>query len=316
MHRGLLIHLLRRVLLAVLLVFLVSSAAFLLVEAAPGDPFDRFDLDPAVAAAERHRLGLDRPLLVRYVEWLGRAARLDLGDSVKYGRPVRQLVAERAPRTALLGVTALALATLIGIPAGIVTGSRRNGVTAVARALSLVLVSVPPLVTSFALLLLAARTRWFPVGGFPSSGDTTSFVVLLPYLALPAVALALPLAGSLERLQSQAMQEALMHPSIAAAVARGCSSRRVVWRHALRLSLLPVLAIYGVIIGSVLSGSFAVEVVTSWPGLGALMYEALVARDLYLVAGCAAAGALFLALGILASDIAMALADPRLEAQA
>jgi peptide/nickel transport system permease protein len=81
------------------------------------------------------------------------------------------------------------------------------------------------------------------------------------------------------------------------------------------LSLLPVLAIYGVIIGSVLSGSFAVEVVTSWPGLGALMYEGLIARDLYLVAGCAAAGALFLALGILAADVAMAFADPRLEAQ-
>ena len=311
-----LIYLLRRVLQAALLVFLVSSAAFMLVEAAPGDPFDRFDIDPAVAAAERHRLGLDRPLMVRYADWLGRAARLDLGDSVKYGRPVRQLVAERAPRTALLGAAALVLATLIGIPAGIMTGSRRNPLTAAARALSLLVVSVPPLVTSFALLLLAARTRWFPVGGFPSSGDTSSLAALLPYLALPALALALPLAGSLERLQSQAIRDALADPSMTAAMARGCSHRRVVWRHALRLSVVPVIAIYGVIIGSALSGSFAVEVVTSWPGLGALMYEALVARDLYLVAGCAAAGALFLALGILASDLAIALADPRIEARA
>lgn len=310
------LHIVRRALVAALLVFLVSSAAFLLVEAAPGDAFDRFDLDPAIAAAERHRLGLDRPLYARYVEWLGRAARLDFGDSVKYGRPVGQLVAERAPRTALLGLSALALATLLGIPAGIITGSRNNVLTAAARGLSLLLVSVPPLVTSFALLLVAARTRWLPVGGFPASGDTTSFVALVPYLAVPALALALPLAGSLERLQSQAMRDALAHPSIAAALARGCSKRRIVWRHALRLSLLPVLAIYGVIIGSVLSGSFAVEVVTSWPGLGALMYEGLIARDLFLVAGCAAAGAFFLALGILAADVAMAFADPRFEAQA
>jgi ABC-type dipeptide/oligopeptide/nickel transport system permease component len=308
-------YLIRRVLLAAVLVVLVSSAAFLLVEAAPGDTFDQFDMDPAVAAAERHRLGLDRPLPVRYVDWLGRAVRLDFGDSIKYGRPVGQLVAERAPRTALLGVTSLLLATLLGIPLGIVTGSQRNMATAAARAVSLVLVSVPPLVTSFALLLLASRTGWFPVGGFPAAGDTTSLGVVLPYLAVPALALALPLAGSLERLQSQAMSEALTHPSIAAALARGCSKHRIIWRHALRLSLLPVLAIYGVIIGTVLSGSFAVEVVTSWPGLGALMYEALVARDLYLVAGCAAAGGLFLAFGILASDVAMAIADPRLEAR-
>lgn len=308
--------LLRRLLLAVLLVFVVSSAALMLVAAAPGDAVDVFDLDPNAAAAERHRLGLDRPFLARYGDWLRRAVRLDLGESVKYGRPVRQLVAERAWKTALLGATALLLATLVGVPAGVITGSRRNLATAIARALSLIFVSVPPLVTSFALLLLAARTGWFPVGGFPASGDSTSVWTTLTYLVLPATALALPIAASLERLQSQAMHEALAEPSVRAALARGCSFRRVVWRHALKLSLKPVLAIYGVIVGSVLSGSFAVEIVTSWPGLGALMYEGLVSRDLYLVAGCAAAGSIFLALGILLSDIALVLADPRVEGRA
>jgi peptide/nickel transport system permease protein len=311
-HRGLLTYLVRRLLLAALLVLFVSSAALLIVEAAPGDALDGFDVDPAVAASERHRLGLDRPFVVRYRDWLGRALRLDLGESVKYGRPVTPLVAERAAKTALLGVTALLLATAIGVPAGIITGSRRNRATALARAASLLLVSIPPLVTSFGLLLLAARTGWFPVGGFPTMGEASVWTTIR-YLTLPAIALALPIAATLERLQSQAMQDALAEPSVRAAVARGCSPRRVVWRHALRLSLRPVLAIYGVIVGSVLSGSFAVEIVMSWPGLGALMYEGLVARDLYLVAGCAAAGSFFLALGILASDIALAVADPRVE---
>jgi peptide/nickel transport system permease protein len=311
-NRGLLRYLVRRLLLAALLVFVVSSAALMLVEAAPGDYVAGFDIAPEVAAAERQRLGLDRPFLVRYREWLGRAVRLDLGESVKYGRPVNQLVAERAGKTALLGATALLLATSVGVPVGIVTGSRRNLATALARALSLIFVSVPPLVTSFALLLVAARTGWFPVGGFPV-GEGTTVWTTIHYLVLPAVALALPIAASLERLQSQAMHDALGEPSVRAALARGCSIRRVVWRHALRLSLKPVLAIYGVIVGSVLSGSFAVEIVTSWPGLGALMYEGLVARDLYLVAGCAAAGSIFLALGILLSDVALAIADPRVE---
>jgi peptide/nickel transport system permease protein len=307
--RGLLSFVGRRLLLALLLVFVVSSAALLLVDAAPGDHFSAFDLDPATAAAERHRLGLDRPLVARYSAWLGRAARFDFGESMKYRRPVAQLVGERAPMTALLGFAALALATLIGVPAGIFTGSRRNAFTAATRALSLVVISVPSLVTSFALLFLAARTGWLPVGGFTSSDGQVWAGAR--YLILPAIALALPIAATIERLQSQAVSDALAEPSLRAALARGCSRRRVVWRHAFRLSLTPVLAIYGVIVGTVLSGSFAVEIVTSWPGLGALMYDALVSRDLFLVAGCAGAGAIFLALGTLAADIALALADPR-----
>jgi peptide/nickel transport system permease protein len=300
------------VLFAILLIVVVSSAALMLVEAAPGDHVSGFDLDPVSAAAERHRLGLDRPLLVKYGAWLGRAVRLDLGESLKYRRPVGELVIERAQKTALLGIAALVLATAIGMPAGIFTGSRHNALVMIARGLSLLCVSVPPLVTSFGLLLLAARTGWFPVGGFPAR-EHASFFVVLQYLTLPALALALPIAATLERLQSQALEEALTDPSIHAARARGCSPTRLIWRHALRLSLKPVLAVYGVIVGSVLGGSFAVEIVTAWPGLGALMYEGLVARDLYLVAGCAAAGAMFLAVGILLSDLGLALVDPRVE---
>jgi peptide/nickel transport system permease protein len=309
-HRGLLRFIVRRLLLAILLVFVVASASLLLVDAAPGDHFSGFDLDPATAAAERHRAGLDRPFLARYGSWIARAARLDFGESLKFRRPVAQLVAERAPRTAVLGAAALLLATAIGIPAGIFTGSRRSALTAAARAISLVLVSVPSLVTSFALLLLASRTGWLPVGGFSTESNPALWTTMR-YLVLPAIALALPIAASLERLQSQALTDALSEPSVRAALARGCSHRRVIWRHAFRLSLTPVLAIYGAIVGTVLSGSFAVEIVTSWPGLGALMYDALVSRDLYLVAGCAGAGAIFLAIGTLLSDVALAVADPR-----
>lgn len=305
----------RRAVLGALLVLFVSSAALVLVRLSPGDHLAGFEIDPAVAAAERRRLGLDRPLPLQYLDWLGRALRFDLGDSLKYGRPVGELVAERARLTALLGAAALLGATAIGVPAGIVTGSRRGAIPAATRGVSIVLLSLPPLVTSFALLLLASVTGWFPVGGFGAvvpGGGLAGCLEALRYLVLPAAALALPIAASLERLQSQAMSEALAEPCVRAALARGCSPARIVWRHALRLSLKPVLALYGVIVGGVLSGSFAVEIIMSWPGLGALMYEALVARDLYLAAGCAAAGTAFLAAGILASDLALAVADPRI----
>ena len=117
MRRGLLKYVIRRLVLAVLLVGVVSSTALLLVQASPGDHLSSFDVDPAVAAAERHRLGLDRSIAVQYVSWLGRALRLDFGESVRYRRPVNSLIAERAGKTALLGVTALALATIVAMMA-------------------------------------------------------------------------------------------------------------------------------------------------------------------------------------------------------
>ena len=314
MHRGLLRYLARRFALALVLIATVSSTALFLVLAAPGDHLAGFDVDPAVAAAERARLGLDRPFIAQYASWAGRALRLDLGESLKYRRPVASLVADRMGKTALLGVAALLLATVIGIPAGVLTGSRRTLAASLLRGVSLLIVSVPSLVTSFGLLLFASRTGWFPVGGYPA--DPASLGDFARYLAVPAIALALPIAATLERLQSQSISDALAAPSVVAAAARGCSRSRLIWKHALRQSLTPVLAIYGIIIGSVLSGSFVVEIVTSWPGLGALMYEALVSRDLYLVAGCAAAGSVFLALGILLSDVALAVADPRSESRA
>jgi len=123
----------------------------------------------------------------------------------------------------------------------------------------------------------------------------------------------LPLAASLERLQAASMRDALAQPSIRAARARGLGEDRLLWKHAFRLSLAPLLSVYGVIGAAVLSGSFAVEVVMSWPGLGALMYEALTARDLYLVAGCAVAVATLLAVSVLAADLALRLVDPRRE---
>lgn len=301
---------LRRALVAGLMVLLVSSASFLLVRLAPGDHLSGFDMSPEAAAAERERLGLNRPFAVQYASWLGRALRFDFGESLKYRRPVQDLIGERAGNTALLGLSALVIATVLGIPGGILTGSSNGPGAWLARGLSIVLLSMPPLVTSLVLLVVAATTRWFPAGGLGTIAARDSSDVLR-YLFLPALALALPMSAALERLQSQAMREALEEPSVLNARARGCSRARLVWRHAFRLSLKPVLALYGVFVGTVLSGSFVVEIVMSWPGLGALMHEALVARDLYLVAGCAAIGTLFLGAGVLASDVALAVADPR-----
>lgn len=309
--------LLRRALFALLLVFVVASASLVLTRLAPGDPSDDITLDADARARLRTQLGLDRPMAQQYLEWLGHAIQLDFGHSVVYSRPVNDLLAERAINTGLLAAVALIGATLLGIPAGIYTGSSRGLVLPMLlRGLSLVLLSIPPLLGSLLLVLIAARTGWFPLGGMSSisQADLTwnAWIAdLARHVALPALALAAPLAATLERLQSQSIAEAQHEPFVRAALARGISQDDAVWRHAWPVSLGPVLALYGVAIGSLLSGSFVVEVVTAWPGLGRLMYDALRGRDIYLVAGCAAAGAFFIALGTFASDVLLVAVDPR-----
>jgi len=313
-------YLARRLVLAVLLVAVVSAAALVLVRLAPGDILSEQVGSGASARslqAERARLGLDRPIVVQALDWASRAIRLDFGTSLLYGRPVAGLVAERARNTALLAVVALLLATLVGVPAGVVAGSRTGLVSSAIRTVSLVGLSLPSLVSSLVLVWLAARTGWLPVGGMSSpeadgAGWGPWLADLARHLVVPALAIALPLAASIERLQAQATAEAMGQPYITAAAARGVPPRRLVWVHALKPALLPVASVYGVMIGSLLSGSFIAEIVTAWPGLGRLMYDALRSRDVYLVAGCAAAGGAFLAAGALFSDVLLAVVDPRL----
>lgn len=309
----------RRLLFALGLVILVASAALLLTRIAPGDL--TLELGPFAPAREvagtRARFDLDRAPAEQWVLWLARAVRFDFGDSFLYNRPVRGLVARAAANTAILALVALAAATALGIPLGVISGSRRGPGAALIRAVSLVCLSVPPLLTSLLLVFVAATTRWFPAGGMTSAGALDAgwsvwLADLATHLPLPAAALALPIAATFERLQAQSIAEVLQQPFVAAASARGVAPGDIVVRHAWRASLAPICGVYGVAIGALLSGSFVVEFVTAWPGLGRLMYEALRARDIYLVAGCAAMGGLVLAAGMVIGDLLQAAVDPRL----
>ena len=306
----------RRLTFAVFLVIAVSSASLVLSRLAQGD-FASGSLGTQARRETieqtRARLGLNKSIGAQYRDWAIAAAHFDFGTSLAFDRPVRDLIPERAANTALLGTTALLLATAVGVPLGIISGSRRSGaLSAAIRAASLVLLSMPPLLTSLFLVFVAARTGWLPIGGMTSAGTAGGGALdLVRHLIVPAAAIGLPLAAMLERLQAQAMSEVIGEPFVLATLARGVPRFRVVWRDAVKPALRPVAAVYGLIVGTLLSGSFAVEVITSWPGLGSLMLNALRARDIYLVAGCAGAGAIFLALGTLVSDLALGIVDPR-----
>ena len=309
-------YLARRLAFAVFLVFAVSSAALVLAKLAPGDfAADSLGLgaSPEAIAAARARYGVDRSLGAQYGAWIAGAARLDFGQSLLFDRPVADLIPERAANTAILSLTALLAATLIGLPLGVVTGSRPGGfLTGAIRTASLLLLSMPPLLTSLFLVFAAARTGWLPVGGMTTASTTSGWTGdVLRHLIVPAAALALPLAAMFERLQSQSMSEVIGQPYMLATHARGVPAARAIWRDALKGALGPIAAVYGLVVGTLLSGSFAVEAITAWPGLGELMLAALRARDVYLVAGCAVAGSVFLAIGTLLSDAALALVEPR-----
>jgi peptide/nickel transport system permease protein len=309
-----------RLVFAAILIVASSSAALFLTRLAPGDAASELGpmATPAEVAAARQRLDLDRSPLEQWGLWASRALRLDFGTSFRYGRPVAALVGRAAVNTAALGLTALAVATILGLSLGIFTGSRRGGIAAtLVRGLSIACVSMPPLLTSLLLVFLAARTGWLPLGSMTSSGAIDQswgawIADVARHLPLPVLALSLPIAATFERLQSQSMADAVRQPFLVAARARGVAPGALLFDHAWPVSLRPICAVYGLVIGALLSGSFVVEYVTAWPGLGLMMYEALRARDIYLVAGCAAMGACFLAVGTLIGDLMLAAVDPRI----
>lgn len=285
-----------RLAFALLLPVLAFVGAFLLTALAPGDPLAGRDSGVVSREAlqeERRALGLDRPPLARLGTRVAGLARLDLGTSLKFGRPVRALVLERLRSTLLAGGAALALALVLGIPAGVyATRGRspvvRHGIAAV----SLVLLSVPALVLALALATFASTSR-------------------LPPFAVMTIALGLPAAALIERAQARALSGVLEDTALRAARARGIPEAVVVWRHAWPLSLPAVLGIASIIGGQLLSGALAIELVTARSGLGLLTFDALVARDTDLAAGCAAAAALLVGLVTLTADVVHVWIDPR-----
>lgn len=291
----------RRVAAALAFVLVVSTMAFVLARLAPGDETTDdllAGVDAATIARTRARLGIDDPVPVQLARWIGGVLTFDLGTSSRFDRPVANLVLERGAHTAALAAVVLVVAMGLGLPAGILTGAyARYRLVQVIGAVSITLASCPPLVGALVLLWIAVVTGWLPSG----AGSWT----------VPVLALAVPVGATIERLQHGATIEALAAPDLRAAAARGIPPARLIWRHAARQSLRPVLGVFGVIIGGLFSGSLAVELVTAWPGIARLLYDAVLASDVALVSGCVAFGAMCLAVGNLVADVLRVWADPR-----
>jgi peptide/nickel transport system permease protein len=292
--------------LGLVTLFIAVSGAFFLVHSS-GSPAVQILGESASAArvaALDHKLGLDRPLVVQYAAFLGQLVRGDLGESLRYGQPNASLILERLPATVELAVAALLVALVVGVPLGALAATREGRpADRVVSALSLVGVSMPIFwIGLMAILFFAVRLQWLPAGQRDG----------LASLVLPALTLAaLPLA-QIARLSRSSMSETLRQQFITASRARGLSPARVVINHALRNSAVPVLTIFGLQTGLLLSGAVTVEYVFSWPGLGTLATAAVQGRDFTLVQAVVVVGVAVFVITNLVVDVLYGIIDPRI----
>ena len=273
----------------------LTLIVFIIMSLIPGDPATAIlgsYATPENVARLNQQLGLDKPLFQRYFIWLSNLIQGDFGRSMSLNRPVIDEILERFSATLILSGTAFVLCSFIGILAGVISATRQYGLADKLITLTVLIgISIPSFFLGMMMILyFAVRLRWFPASGMYALYGGGDFIDLLNHLIMPAVALAIVAAGVIARLSRAAMLEVLRLDFIRTARAKGVPEKRVIIRHALRYSMVSILPILG-LTGFVLSGAVYIEIVFQWPGVGRMMVDAILTRDIMLVQG----GVLFVA---------------------
>jgi len=298
----------RRLLSALVTVIGVAVLVFFLIHLIPGDPVERLLGDsarPADREALRTALGLNQPLASQFLDYAGGLLRLDPGTSLVSGRPVATLVAQHLPATLELAIAALVVAVAVALPLGVMAARRHRTLwDGTAMGFSLLGVSIPNFwLGPILILVFSLWLGWTPVSGRDGPAS----------LILPALTLGTSLAAVLARMVRSSLLEVLGEDYVRTARAKGLGERRVVWRHALRNALLPVITLLGLQLGALLGGAVITETVFSWPGIGSLLVDAIQARDYPVVQACVLVIALAYVLVNLVTDLVYAAIDPRIE---
>jgi len=296
-----------RLLYTLPVIWLVVSVVFLLIHIVPGDPIQQMLGEGAASAdllATRHAYGLDQPLGQQYLRYWRGVLHGDLGSSIRFDQSVSSLIAQRYPKTLELTLVSLAVALLISIPAGVRSARRRDRWDdRLLSLISLLGLSFPNFALGPILILFFA----IYLGLLPVSGSGTWL-----HIILPAITMGSALAAILTRMVRTTMLEELGQDYIRTARAKGLPERIVVYRHALRNAMVPILTVIGLQFGALLAGAIVTETIFSWPGIGRLTIQAISNRDYYLVQGCVLAiGLTYVAVNFL-TDISYSLANPRI----
>ena len=318
------IYVLKRLLQAVLTLFLASVLCFAIIQLAPGDFLDTFKSNPKISAQRleelKRQFGLDRSVFEQYWFWLwGIVSRGDFGLSFAYQRPVASLLWERVPATLLLAISSLVVTWAIAIPLGILAAVKQNRLAdRILQVLSYAGQGFPSFITALLLLFFAQSTSpLFPVGGMISidHADLSPLGKILDigwHMILPTVALSITSFAGLQRIMRGELLDVLRQDYIQTARAKGLPEDRVIYLHALRNAINPLITLLGFEFSSLLSGAFITENFFNWPGLGRLTWQSVINQDLYLVMASLMIGAIMLILGNLFADLLLKAADPRI----
>ncbi|WP_346291095.1 ABC transporter permease [Sphaerothrix gracilis] len=330
-------YVLARLLLAPLMIWTITTVVFLLLRATPGDPIDALLGSRAPEAAKealRSQLGLDAPLWLQYIRYLGDLLRLDLGTSLSsQGQTVWQIIGAHFPATVELTIGGLLVAAVVGLTVGAIAASRPNtAIDAGGRLFGILTYAVPMYWFGMILqLIFAVQLRWFPIGTrFPLSmeppagptglyvldsllqGNLVQCFIALYYLVLPCLTLGILISGIFERMVRVNLKQTLRADYVEAARARGIPERRILVAHALKNALIPVVTILGLTFASMLGGAVLTEVTFSWPGLANRLYEAISQRDYPVVQGLMVFFAVIVAVMSILIDVLNAYIDPRI----
>lgn len=312
---------LRRLIIGIGMLLALSALIFLLLRLTPGDPIDAYidpniPMSPSDLAELRSSLGLDRPLPVQYLAWLGQALEGNLGYSIKrLDQPVLGLVLSRIGPTLLLMGTALLMAIVVGIAIGVIGAVRRNSVADISFSVfALAGISSPAFLSALiGLYVFSVRLNWAPSGGMLTPGNEFSIIDLLRHLVLPAALLAIAQAALIMRYTRASMLEVLNQDYVRTARAKGVVEFWVISKHALRNALLPVVTLIGSTIGLAIGGAIFIESVFNWPGMGLLLVDAVETRDYPVIMGATLViGTCVISVNLL-TDIAYAVIDPRIK---
>jgi peptide/nickel transport system permease protein len=307
-------YLLKRICLAAIIVVISVSMLYVMILMAPGDPVSVIlgpRATPELRQQLRSQMGLDKPFIVQIITFLGKVARGDLGTDVFSNRKVTRIVLEQLPYTIVLILTAIGGAAIFGIPLGCYSAVYRNSfLDKVTGVLSVGVIAIPAFVVAiYALLVFAVSLRCLPAIG---AGDEGDLVSQLEHLILPALAIGMGWIGYIARLVRASMLEVLGENHVRTARAFGLTEPTIIFNYALRLAILPTIALLGVAIGYMLSSAVFAEIIFARPGIGKLIYDAVTTRNYPIVMGAVLSTTVLFVLSTTLADILSAILDPRI----
>lgn len=314
-------YILRRIIQSIPVIIGITLLTFAIMQLAPGNPLQTM-IDPKVSLEEIERaeqnLGLDKPVIVQYFNWLKEIFKGNLGYSVKTQQPVSKLIGERLPATLLLTITAFIVSFCIGVPLGVYSATNKYTKSDYSLTVfAFIGISIPSFFFGLGLIyLLSIKLGWFPTSGLKTIGANltglAAFKDQLMHLILPATVLALPNMATVMRFTRSSMIDVMQNDYIRTARAKGLKEKVVRYKHALRNALIPVVTIFGLSIPFLFGGAYITETIFNWPGMGSLGISAITAREYPIIMGLNLFTSVLVLFGNLTADVLYAFVDPRI----